>query len=103
MPSPVYTHKKLEDGSEEWYLNNQLHRVNGPAVVYPNGTECWYLHGQLHRVNGPAIIDADGSEYWYLYDKLLTQEIQTWLKDNGIENWRDMTNDHKLLLKLTFG
>lgn len=35
-----------------------LHRENGPAVEYEDGSEEWYLEGKLHRVDGPAIIDA---------------------------------------------
>ena len=41
-------------------------REDGPSFIYPNGTQEWYLNGQLHRENGPAVIYASGDEEWYL-------------------------------------
>lgn len=32
-------------GTKRWYLNGKCHRVNGPAVEYPNGDKSWYLNG----------------------------------------------------------
>jgi hypothetical protein len=34
--------------------------------VYPNGAKYWYLNDVIHREDGPAIEYADGSKYWYL-------------------------------------
>jgi len=31
-----------------WRLDNQLHRIDGPAVIYHNGTQEWWLNGKLH-------------------------------------------------------
>jgi len=30
----------------EWYLNNQLHRTDGPAIERADGTRLWYLNDQ---------------------------------------------------------
>jgi hypothetical protein len=38
-------HYKLEDGSERWELDDQLHREDGPALITPEG-EFWYRHGK---------------------------------------------------------
>ena len=38
--NPYYT-KTYSDGTKEWYFNDQLHRVDGPAVEYSD----WYLNG----------------------------------------------------------
>lgn len=35
--------------------DGQLHRDDGPSVIYANGREEWYQNGQLHREDGPAI------------------------------------------------
>lgn len=40
------------DGTQKWYLNGQLHRVDGPAVFHLDGYQEWYTHGKLHRVGG---------------------------------------------------
>ena len=30
---------------KHWYINNRLHREDGPAVEYSNGIKYWYLNG----------------------------------------------------------
>lgn len=42
--------------------------------VYANGGKVWYLNDKLHREDGPAIEYADGSKWWYLNDEELTEE-----------------------------
>jgi len=32
-------------GEKEWYLNDVLHREDGPACEYPNGGGEWWLGG----------------------------------------------------------
>lgn len=56
------------DGSEEWHLNNQLHREDGPAIISKE-FQAWYIHSQCHRDNNPAIIWNDGVEFWYQHNK----------------------------------
>jgi hypothetical protein len=62
------------NGSKRWYLNGNLHRVDGPAIEYVDGTKYWCLNGKLHREDGPAIECADGSKFWYLEGKELIEE-----------------------------
>ena len=66
-PALVYA-----NGTQLWYLNDQLHRVDGPAVEYPDGMCSWLINGQLHRLDGPAIIRADGSQEWWVNGQRLT-------------------------------
>ena len=33
-------------GGKYWYLNNQLHRANGPAIVWDNLVIARYWHGK---------------------------------------------------------
>jgi len=68
------------DGKEVWYINGKLHREDGPAVIYTDGTKEWYFHGEQHREDGPAVTWADGSKSWYLHDKRIPVEF-TSLKD----------------------
>ena len=60
-------HEMGADG-EVRYNNStgQLHRMHGPAVIYPDGTEFWYQRDKLHRIDGPAKILFDGKCQWYL-------------------------------------
>jgi hypothetical protein len=39
---------EYEDGSKEWFLNDRLHREDGPAVERADGTKAWYLNGERH-------------------------------------------------------
>lgn len=48
-----------------WYMNNELHREDGPAVEFFNGDKSWYKEGKRHREDGPAIENADGSKFWF--------------------------------------
>ena len=60
------------NGDKFWYMNDQRHRVDGPAIEYANGDKYWYMYGKLHRTDGPAIENADGTKEWYLNDRELT-------------------------------
>ena len=59
------------NGDKYWYLNDKLHREDGPAVECTDGSKWWYLNGKYHREDGPAIEYADGTKYWYLNGKQL--------------------------------
>ena len=59
------------DGTKEWYLNGERHREQGPAVIRSNGSNEWWLNGQLHREQGPAIEHSDGSKEWWEYNELI--------------------------------
>ena len=54
------------NGSKMWYLNDQLHREDGPAVEYSNGTKKWCLNGEFY----------DKTSYYSLMIKLghMTEE-----------------------------
>ena len=45
--------------------HGQLHREDGPAVIYPNGSYHWYRNGRRHRDDGPAEVFPDGKQFWY--------------------------------------
>ena len=69
----TYTVNVYDNGSKSWYINDKLHREDGPAAEYANGSKHWYLNGKLHRKDGPAIEDANGSKSWYLNGVPLTE------------------------------
>ena len=43
------------DGSRRWYLNDLLHREDGPALEKADGSQEWYQNNELHRIGGPAV------------------------------------------------
>lgn len=63
-------------GTIWWFLNNNVHRVNGPAITSQSGIRYWLLNNNVHRVNGPAVIDQHGDvEYWINGHQLTDYEI----------------------------
>jgi hypothetical protein len=54
------------DGYQAYYLNGKLHRVDGPAIIAPNGFQAYWLNGERHRVDGPAIVYSDGTQSYYI-------------------------------------
>jgi hypothetical protein len=56
-------------GTKEWFQDNQLHRLYGPAVEYADGLKYWYQNNQLHRTDGPAMESTDGIRKWYIKGK----------------------------------
>jgi NTP pyrophosphatase (non-canonical NTP hydrolase) len=69
-----YTVKEYANGDKYWYLNDKLHREEGPAIESASGGKYWYLKGKLHREDGPAVEYADGSKSWWLDDEEVTEE-----------------------------
>ena len=61
------------DETKQWYQNDKLHRTDGPAIEYANGTKQWYQDGLLHRIDGPAVEWADGNEFWYINGWLMSE------------------------------
>lgn len=58
---------------KEWYKNDKLHRINGPAIHYKNGFKKWYINGILYKECGPKIIKHN--KKWYINGKLLEYEL----------------------------
>ena len=75
-------------GNKRWYLNDKLHREDGPAVEYRYGRKDWWLHGKRHREDGPAIEWADGDKWWYLHNKEVHPETLVDLQlSRGVFCW----------------
>ena len=66
------------DGNKCWYINDKLHRTDGPAIEDTSGTKRWYLNGERHRTDGPAVEDSDGTKYWYLNGKEVPEHVVKW-------------------------
>jgi hypothetical protein len=60
-------------GDREWLQNGRMHRLDGPAAEYTDGYRAWYKNGQRHRLDGPAIEHDGRARVWYIDDKALTE------------------------------
>ena len=63
-----------DDGAIRYYLNGQLHRIDGPATEYPSGNKYWHKEGWFHRLDGPAIEYASGRKSWYVKGQYYSEE-----------------------------
>ena len=51
-----YVRKQIKEDVVRYYdENDELHRIDGPAVEYTNGSKYWFVEGKYHRLDGPAI------------------------------------------------
>lgn len=77
----------------EWVIKgtNCLHREDGPARQWSggrSGTEEWWVNHKLHRIDGPAItyITTLGNVVyqWFIYgNKIDKNEVEKWLENNN--------------------
>lgn len=76
------------DGTKEWMINyNQLHRLDGPAVIMPDGTTEWFRNGKCHREDGPAIETPEGTKAWYLNGLLHREDGPAVIMSDGSTRW----------------
>ena len=76
-----------EWGDKTWWLNENLHREDGPARECANGAKQWWLQGKLHREDGPAIEFADGTRQWYLNGELHREDGPAYEHASGSKGW----------------
>ena len=75
-------------GNKFWRLpNGDLHREDGPAVIYITGTKGWFIDGQLNRTDGPAVEYFNGDKEWYINDLLHRQDGPAVEYKNGDKKW----------------
>ena len=76
-----------------------LHRLGGPAVERKNHSKEWWVNNKLHRLDGPAYI-SNRVNIWYINDKKLnTKEVETWINNNNINL---KTKQHQVLFMVKF-
>ena len=89
-------------GNKQWYQNDKLHRLDGPAWEHANGDKEWWLNGVLHREDGPAVEWANGTKEWYSDGKLLFSN-QNLPKFIILEEFTDENNKRKAKVLLEQG
>jgi ribosomal protein S12 methylthiotransferase accessory factor YcaO len=62
------------------------------------GTQEWYVNGQLHRPDGPAVISAAGSQEWWVRGQNITTQVNSWMQTQAVTwPWDDQTQMQFLL------
>lgn len=90
---PVYR-TLYSNGAINWYKvsTHELHRDDGPAMIFKDSSQYWIQHGLIHRDSAPAIIKLNGNEFWYQYGKLhrvgapamISKNFLAWYHDNEL-------------------
>ena len=62
------------DGTHKWWQNGKLHREDGPAIVRTDGYREWWQNDQRHRIDGPAVVGPNGLRLWCLYGVSYSQK-----------------------------
>jgi hypothetical protein len=76
-------------GRQVWYFDGEIHRVGGPAVINPNGNVQWYEQGMRHRLDGPANIHPNDKVEWHVFGRIIAgSEIEAFREQHGYEDWR---------------
>ena len=51
-----------------------LHNPYGPSALYSYGSKAYYINDEYHRLDGPAIMRTDGIEFYFINNIELTKE-----------------------------
>ena len=70
-------------GREEYWINDRHHREDGPAVLTPSGHKEYWINGRLHREDGPAVITPYGREEYWVNSKLHRKDGPAVIRPNG--------------------
>ena len=83
------------NGDKAWFKHGKRHRENGPAVENANGARYWWFEGERHRVGGPATEDMDGRKSWYVYGRMHREDAPAFEAPNGDRAWRREGHLHR--------
>ena len=62
------------------WVDEILHRVDGPAMIMGDGQEYWRQNSVLHRLDGPAVIYPDGTECFWINGRNFLGDIKAFLE-----------------------
>lgn len=78
--------------------NGNLHMEDAPAVIvkYHDGNyrEEWYCNEELHRIGGPALTYEDGQHGYWINGTSVSEYVKKWLSERGYV-WKNMTDKEK--------
>ena len=60
----------------KYYKDGRWSREDGPAIIQNNGTKNWLINDELHRIGGPAVESCLGGSYnsYYINGEKVTEE-----------------------------
>ena len=79
------------DGRKEWAVNGEMHRLDGPAVEFDNGDKEYWVEGKYHSLDGPAVDYINGYKKWFIYDKPIKNPMLDTKQLQGLNNLLKLT------------
>lgn len=67
----------------QWHRVDESGIQDGPAVIWKDETQFWCIDGKVHRIEGPAVTYPNGGQSYYLDGEKLTQE--EWCRDPRVQ------------------
>lgn len=65
---------------------NSYNRLNGPSVIWSDGIKMYYLNNILHRIDGPAIVHNVYKSFWLNGKRYSEKDYYEKLKEINNEN-----------------
>jgi hypothetical protein len=87
--------------AEEWWQNDEIHRIDGPAVRLPDNSMFWLQNNVYHREDGPAVLQhshrqSGAMEWWQHGARRYEFNQPVWIKDHiGMYIHRDAKNKNR--------
>lgn len=87
-------------GNINWFLNDQYHREDGPAIECTDGRKEWWIHGKRHRENGPAVEFPYAPNIWFLnHSEISESEFNQWRMKQDLNEKLHSTLPSKPMIK----
>ena len=65
---PIKVRTTADNGWEFIVNDAQVHRGNGPALMFDDGDWSWWLYNHLHRYYGVALSKTSHSQ-WFIHGR----------------------------------
>lgn len=63
-----------EEGVKHYYLNDKLHREDGPAIEYPDDSPWWFINDEYRPNDDMPNESIINSKFWYLNGQRINPE-----------------------------
>lgn len=109
-PEKMYYHYIVEDGVEQIDSSSidctRWHREDGPAFWCEDGHEEYWIIDERHRYEGPAVVYGRDvitkNEYWIRNNEIDGEQYLSWIKENGID-LKNLSDNDKIMIDMKWG
>lgn len=75
-------------GMTKYLKHGKLHRLHGPAIIWPHGTLEWFQHGKMHREGDLPASISPGTQVWVKNgNRHRDGDLPAIIRSNGEKEW----------------